>query len=48
MAWAPPVELAQLLDFTREHVLAHPFGNGHPRVFAWGNPAPAAAVPIAG
>ncbi len=31
----------QLLDFTAEHVLPHPFGNGHPRFFGWGNPPPA-------
>lgn len=30
-----------LLGFVVENVLPHPFGNGHPRFFAWGNPAPA-------
>jgi glutamate/tyrosine decarboxylase-like PLP-dependent enzyme len=30
-----------LLGFVEEHVLPHPFGNGHPRFFGWGNPPPA-------
>jgi glutamate/tyrosine decarboxylase-like PLP-dependent enzyme len=36
-----PTGFADLLAFTQQHVMAHPFGNGHPRFFAWGNPAPA-------
>jgi aromatic-L-amino-acid/L-tryptophan decarboxylase len=30
-----------VVDFVSEHVLPHPFGNGSPRFFAWGNPPPA-------
>ncbi|HEV8295888.1 MAG TPA: pyridoxal-dependent decarboxylase [Acidimicrobiales bacterium] len=32
---------SELLEFMRTTVLPHPFGNGHPRFFAWGNPRPA-------
>ncbi len=35
------VPFGELLRLASEHVLPHPFGNGHPRFFAWGNPAPA-------
>jgi glutamate/tyrosine decarboxylase-like PLP-dependent enzyme len=35
------------LSFVREHVLAHPMGNGHPRFFGWVNSPPAPAGVIA-
>jgi glutamate/tyrosine decarboxylase-like PLP-dependent enzyme len=31
----------ELLQFMAVEVLPYPFGNGHPRFFAWGNPPPA-------
>lgn len=31
----------ELLAFVSDEVLPYPFGNGHPRFFAWGNPPPA-------
>ncbi len=31
----------ELLEFMADEVLPYPFGNGHPRFFAWGNPPPA-------
>jgi glutamate/tyrosine decarboxylase-like PLP-dependent enzyme len=31
----------ELLRFLADEVLPYPFGNGHPRFFAWGNPPPA-------
>ena len=34
-------DVDELLAFAAANVLPHPFGNGHPRFFAWGNPAPA-------
>lgn len=34
-------EFGELLDFASTNVLPHPFGNGHPRFFGWGNPPPA-------
>lgn len=36
-----PTSVDDALGFVAANVLPHPFGNGHPRFFAWGNPQPA-------
>lgn len=33
--------MEEALAFVATNVLPYPFGNGHPRFFGWGNPAPA-------
>ncbi len=39
---APPaVRSTSYSDSLADQVLPYPFGNGHPRFFAWGNPPPA-------
>lgn len=39
--------IAESLAFARDHVLAHPMGNGHPRFFGWVNSPPSHAGVIA-
>src|SRR5688500_3837050 len=36
-----------ILDRIRDQVLAHPMGNGHPRVFGWATSPPAPFAPLA-